>query len=54
MKKLISTLLLSISIFATAQVGIKTDTPNAKLDVNGDVNFRNKIAVLNAADNSIF
>ncbi|WP_276967603.1 hypothetical protein [Chryseobacterium sp.] len=54
MKKLISTLLLSISIFATAQVGIKTDTPNAKLDVNGDVNFRNKIAVLNAPDNSIF
>jgi hypothetical protein len=54
MKKLLSTLLFTIGLLATAQVGIKTDTPKAKLDVNGDVNFRNKIAVLNATDNSVF
>ncbi|MGX5684989.1 hypothetical protein ACWKWW_10515 [Chryseobacterium cucumeris] len=54
MKKLLSTLLFSISLLATAQVGIKTESPKAKLDVNGDVNFRNKIGVFNSADNSVF
>ncbi|MBO9692875.1 hypothetical protein [Chryseobacterium sp.] len=54
MKKLLSTLLCTTGLWVAAQVGIKTDTPNAKLDVNGDVNFRGKIAVLNATDNSVF
>lgn len=54
MKKLLSTLLFTTGLLATAQVGIKTDTPKAKLDVNGDINFRNKIGVYNTADNTIF
>ncbi|WP_288375166.1 hypothetical protein [uncultured Chryseobacterium sp.] len=54
MKKLLSTLLFTTGFLVAAQVGIKTSTPNAKLDVNGDVNFRNKIGVFNAADNTVF
>ena len=54
MKKLLSTLLFTIGLLVTAQVGIKTDAPKAKLDVNGDVNFRNKIGVFNTTDNSVF
>ncbi|WP_454048076.1 hypothetical protein [Chryseobacterium sp. Marseille-Q8038] len=54
MKKLLSTLLCSIGLLATAQVGIKTDTPKAQLDVNGDVNFRNKMGIFNATDNTVF
>jgi hypothetical protein len=53
MKKLLSTLFLTIGLLVSAQVGIKTDAPKATLDVNGDVNLRNKIAVLNTTDNSI-
>lgn len=36
-----------------AQVGINTVSPKAMLDVNGDVNFRNKIAVFDAANNTV-
>jgi len=54
MRKLLSTLFFTAGLLVAAQVGIKTESPKAKLDVNGDVNFRNKIAVLNATDNSLF
>ena len=54
MKKTIINAASSIGLLATAQVGIKTEAPKATLDVNGDVNFRNKIAVQNATDNSLF
>ncbi len=46
MKKIISTLFLTTGLLLSAQVGINTNTPKAMLDVNGDVNFRNKIAFL--------
>ncbi|WP_291930184.1 hypothetical protein [Chryseobacterium sp.] len=53
MKKLLSTLFLASGLLLSAQVGINTDTPKAKLDVNGDLNLRNKIAVFDATDNSL-
>ncbi|UKB84281.1 hypothetical protein LF887_01115 [Chryseobacterium sp. MEBOG06] len=53
MKKLLSTLFLTIGLLLSAQVGIKTETPRSTLDVNGDINFRNKIAVFDASDNSV-
>lgn len=53
MKNILSTLFLATGLLLSAQVGIKTATPQAKLDVNGDVNFRNKIAVFDATDNSV-
>lgn len=37
---------LSIS----AQIGIKTDTPKARLDVNGDTTLRGKLSVLNTTN----
>ncbi|BAP29265.1 uncharacterized protein CHSO_0228 [Chryseobacterium sp. StRB126] len=37
----------------SAQVGINTESPKSKLDVNGDLNLRDKIAVLDATDNSL-
>jgi len=54
MKKLLSTLLFSAGLILSAQIGIKTESPKAKLDVNGDANFRNKIVVLNTTDNTLF
>ncbi|WP_300691452.1 hypothetical protein [Chryseobacterium sp.] len=54
MKKILSTLFLAMGLLLSAQVGIKTETPRSTLDVNGDINFRNKIAVFDATDNSVF
>lgn len=45
MKKIISILFMSISYLALSQVGINTDSPNAMLDVNGDVSIRGKVYV---------
>ncbi|MCJ7934297.1 MAG: hypothetical protein MUW56_11825 [Chryseobacterium sp.] len=53
MKKILSTLFLASGLLLLAQVGINTDSPKAKLDVNGDLNLRNKIAVLDAADGTV-
>lgn len=38
----------------SAQIGIKTDTPKARLDVNGDTTLRGKLAVLNTTDGSLY
>ena len=53
MKNILSFLFLSIGLSLSAQIGIKTVTPKAKLDVNGDVNLRGKIAVSNSIDNTL-
>ncbi|MBB6371626.1 hypothetical protein [Chryseobacterium shigense] len=53
MKHSISILFLAAGLSLSAQVGINTDSPNAKLDVNGDINFRDKISVLNVMDNTL-
>lgn len=53
MKKIISILLFTAGLSAFAQVGVNTDSPKAMLDVNGDINLRNKIVVLNTVDNSL-
>ena len=52
MKKIISTLFLTTGLLVSAQVGINTKSPKAQLDVNGDMSFRGKIAVLDAAGNA--
>jgi hypothetical protein len=52
MKKIISTLFLTTGLLVSAQVGINTNSPKAQLDVNGDMSFRGKIAVLDAAGNA--
>lgn len=54
MKKILPILFMTIGLSLSAQIGIKTDKPKAKLDVNGDTNLRGKLAVLNTADNSLF
>lgn len=53
MKKLLLTLFLSAGLLISAQVGIKTESPKAILDVNGDMNLRSKIAVFDATDNTV-
>ncbi|MEY8758543.1 hypothetical protein [Chryseobacterium tongliaoense] len=53
MNKIFSILFLTIGLSLYAQVGINTAGPNAKLDVNGDYNLRDKMVVLNATDNSL-
>ncbi|AZA91963.1 Uncharacterised protein [Chryseobacterium nakagawai] len=53
MKNILSTLLLASGLMLSAQVGINTESPKAKLDVNGDLNLRDKIAVLDATDNTL-
>ncbi|MGE8432319.1 MULTISPECIES: hypothetical protein [Chryseobacterium] len=53
MKKILSTLFLASGLLLSAQVGINTDSPKAKIDVNGDLNLRQKIVVLNTTDNSL-
>jgi hypothetical protein len=45
MKKLLLTILVSIASYAYSQVGINTTTPNATVDVNGDLSIRGKIYV---------
>ncbi len=52
MKKLYSVLLVITGLSLSAQIGIKTDAPKATLDVNGDTNFRGKLAVMNVSDNN--
>ncbi|MBL1221958.1 hypothetical protein JET18_13980 [Chryseobacterium sp. L7] len=53
MKNIISILFFIAGLSLSAQVGINTDAPQAKLDVNGDINLRNKIVVLNVTDNTL-
>ncbi|RXM52053.1 MULTISPECIES: hypothetical protein [unclassified Chryseobacterium] len=53
MKNILSTLFLTAGMMLSAQVGINTESPKAKLDVNGDLNLRDRIAVLDATDNSL-
>lgn len=53
MKNIISILFFIAGLSLSAQVGINTNSPKAKLDINGDINLRNKIVVLNPADNSL-
>ncbi|KMQ66304.1 hypothetical protein ACM46_01795 [Chryseobacterium angstadtii] len=53
MKNSISILFLMAGLSLSGQVGIGTDSPKARLDVNGDVNLRNKIVVLNTSDNTL-
>lgn len=53
MKNIISILFFVTGLSLSAQVGINTDSPKAKLDVNGDINLRNKIVVLNVTDNTL-
>ncbi|MCT2407835.1 hypothetical protein NZD88_09825 [Chryseobacterium antibioticum] len=53
MKNIISILFFVAGLSLSAQVGINTNSPKAKLDVNGDINLRNKIVVLNVTDNTL-
>lgn len=53
MKNIISILFFMTGLSLSAQVGIKTDSPKAQLDVSGDINLRNKIVVLNVTDNTL-
>ncbi|UHO38033.1 hypothetical protein H5J24_21025 [Chryseobacterium capnotolerans] len=53
MKNILSTLFLASGLVLSAQVGINTESPKAQLDVNGDVNLRDKIAVLDVTDNTL-
>ncbi|PWN68361.1 hypothetical protein C1631_016820 [Chryseobacterium phosphatilyticum] len=53
MKNIISTLFLFSGLMLSAQIGINTDSPKAKLDVNGDANLRKKIMVSNTTDNTL-
>lgn len=53
MKKILSTLLFTSGLLLSAQVGINTDSPKSTLDVNGDLNLRNKIVLFDATDNSL-
>lgn len=54
MKNIFSILFIAIGLSLSAQIGIKTESPKAKLDVNGDVNLRGKLAVLNVTDNKLY
>lgn len=53
MKKLLIILLSVIQIYLCAQVGINTRSPKSVLDVNGDMNLRGKLSVLNTTNNQI-
>lgn len=53
MKNIFSTLFLASGLMLSAQVGINTESPKAKLDINGDLNLRDKIAVLDVTDNTL-
>lgn len=53
MKNIFSILFVAIGISLSAQVGIKTESPNAKLDVNGDINLRGKLAVSNTTNSNL-
>lgn len=53
MKKLILIIAIISGFLITAQIGIKTESPKAILDVNGDMNLRGKLSVLNVTNNTI-
>ncbi|WP_419487187.1 hypothetical protein [Chryseobacterium bernardetii] len=53
MKRIILTLLITAGLPLSAQIGINTPEPKAGLDVNGDLDLRGKIAVLNVMDNKL-
>lgn len=53
MKKLLVILLSVTQIYLCAQVGINTSSPKSILDVNGDMNLRGKLSVLNTSNNQI-
>ncbi|MCS3867822.1 hypothetical protein J3D55_000738 [Chryseobacterium ginsenosidimutans] len=53
MKNIFSILFIAIGLSLSAQVGIKTESPKATLDVNGDTNLRGRLAVSNATNASI-
>jgi hypothetical protein len=53
MRRLILLLSIVSGYSISAQIGIKTASPNAMLDVNGDMNLRGKLSVLNTTDNTI-
>lgn len=53
MKKIFLTFCISAGILSSAQIGIKTPNPKSTLDVNGDVNFRDKLYIYNPTDNVI-
>jgi hypothetical protein len=53
MKNIFSILFIAIGLSLSAQTGIKTESPKAKLDVNGDTNLRGKLAVSNASNSSL-
>lgn len=53
MKKLILIIAIISSLLISAQIGIKTESPKAILDVNGDMNLRGKLSVLNVTNNTI-
>jgi hypothetical protein len=53
MKNIISILFITIGLSLSAQIGIKTESPKAMLDVNGDTNLRGKLAVLDVTNNSL-
>lgn len=53
MKKLLILLLSVIKLSVYAQIGINTKTPKSTLDVNGDMNLRGKLSVLNTTNNQL-
>lgn len=53
MKNILFILFSTIGLSLSAQVGIATPTPNAMLDVNGNINLRGKLVVRNAADGKL-
>ncbi|WP_370899302.1 hypothetical protein [Chryseobacterium gossypii] len=53
MKNILSALFLSTGLSLSAQIGINTESPQSILDVNGDMNLRGKLAVLNTANNKL-
>lgn len=53
MKKLLILLLSVIKLSVYAQIGINTKTPKSILDVNGDMNLRGKLSVLNTTNNQL-
>ena len=53
MKNIFSVLFIATGLSLSAQIGIKTDSPKAWLDVNGDTNLRGKLAVSNTTNNTL-
>lgn len=53
MKNILFILFSTIGLSLSAQVGVATPTPKAMLDVNGNINFRGKLIVRNAADGKL-